>query len=71
MVLLIIILFSAWMFLFGVILTRNHFVFAYRMRIIRSGKIEELRRLPSYNRMVFQLFTYDWQEYLNGNNVKN
>lgn len=51
--------FVSWIVFWLYILFRNWYVLEYRLRAIDRSNCE-YNRLPSYERMLFQLFTFDW-----------
>lgn len=43
---------------------RNHMVYSFRMEVLHNHGLETYGRLPSYNHMVFDVFTWDLNQYL-------
>ena len=70
--------FSNIMIIVGVwIANRSMMVGAYRNRILTDKKYtseerwKRLRKLPSMERMIFQLFRFDWEDYLSKETNEN
>lgn len=52
------------------VLIRNHYVFKYRKGVLNDSsysmgdRLIRLGSLPSYDRMLWQVFTWNWDSYL-------
>lgn len=51
-------------------LVRNEYIYHYRMRILHDKKmtvedcLKQFGKLPTYDVMMWQLYKWDWSEYL-------
>lgn len=69
--LIIILILICILFLPFYMLIRNEHVYSYRLKVIRNDDISKknpkdwnIEKLPTYNEMLFQVFKFNWDEYL-------
>lgn len=54
----------------GYLLWRNRLVYNYLIAVLDRGDLETYRRLPSYEKMLFQLWRFNWKNYERGEHAR-